>query len=757
MNASHLLVALVGAALGAVVFGVVRSRIAGGESESTLALADSRAQRLRQLAAALSRATSPGEVAGAFLDQALEQLDAQGGSLALRSADGAALELVAGRDLPGAKARLLARIPIDQHFSVTAAYRTGRPAFARTFEELRSRFPTSATTFGPGAQAIYALPLWVGGETAGAFNVWFSREHEVGKADADFLATMAQFCGQALERALLVEAESRARESAEEAARYATSLYSLGMRLAASLTPTDVATTVMREAIAQHGAAAAAVGLIDHEAREVELLIDDDYPERALEVLRRFSFDAPFPAAAAARTSKPVFVSTLAEREREFPDLPPTLGQGSVAIAALPLVAAKRTFGVLVLRYNTERAFQADERRFLSTLADDCSQALERARLHAETESQAERATLLLQIARSLEGVSSHSGRAAALVAALVPGLADFASIEGIDAHGVPATLAAHQTEGPRGDDGATLYREAIGMLDRAMSSGVADSIAVRAGGIAGTCVVVPLTAGAPSTAALLAITVDGQTTGARPDLSLYAEIGRRTALALENARLYEREHHIAHTLQQGLLPPALPDPAGLEFAVVFVPMGEGNEVGGDFYDVFRKGDAYTTVIGDVCGKGAEAARLTALCRHTLRAAAMLDGAGPAQTLALLNRAILDQAPSAQFCTVAATDFARTERDTVRATISSAGHPAPIIIRREGGVEVPQLAGTVLGVVEHPRLEESSIELDIGDTLVFVTDGVEEARDADGSFFGRERLQEGIRRSVRSGRSVTAA
>jgi serine phosphatase RsbU (regulator of sigma subunit) len=200
-----------------------------------------------------------------------------------------------------------------------------------------------------------------------------------------------------------------------------------------------------------------------------------------------------------------------------------------------------------------------------------------------------------------------------------------------------------------------------------------------------------------------------------------------------------------------------LPDPDGLEFAVVFVPMGEGNEVGGDFYDVFRKGDAYTAVIGDVCGKGAEAARLTALCRHTLRTAAMLDGAGPARTLALLNRAILDQTPSVQFCTVAATDLMRTDRGTVRATISSAGHPAPILVRREGGVELPEMPGTVLGVVDDPRLEESRIELDIGDTLVFVTDGVEEARGEDGSFFGRERLEEGIRRAAGSGGWVTAA
>ena len=183
-----------------------------GRGEPALALAQSRAERLHRLATALSRAADPGEVGGAFLDEALDHLGAHGGSLVLRSEDGLALELVAGRDLPGAKARLLARIPIAEHFSVTTAYRTGEPAAARTYDELRERFPTSAETFGTQAKAIYALPLWVGGEPAGAFNLFFTHEHEVTAADADFLATMAQLCGQALERALLVQAESLARE-----------------------------------------------------------------------------------------------------------------------------------------------------------------------------------------------------------------------------------------------------------------------------------------------------------------------------------------------------------------------------------------------------------------------------------------------------------------------------------------------------------------------------------------------------------------
>jgi serine phosphatase RsbU (regulator of sigma subunit)/uncharacterized protein YigA (DUF484 family) len=576
------------------------------EEDPALA-AQTRSEGLHQLAAALSRAASPHDVGMAFLDQALERLGAQGGSLVLRSADGSALELIAGRDLPGAKASLLAHVPIEETFSVTAAYRTGHPVAARTYEELRTLFPTSARTFGHGAQAIYALPLDVGGETRGAFNLFFDHEHEVSAADAAFLATMAQLCGQALERALLTDAESRARERAEQTARYATSLYSLGMRLAGALTPLDVAATVMREAIAQHGAAAAAVGLIDDERREVELLADDGYPPSALDILRRFSLDAPIPAAAAARNSVPVLVGTLAERRQRFPRLPPALGDGSVAIACLPLRVADRTFGVLILRYTGERAFGSDERRFLLTLADDCSQALDRARLHAETE------------------------------------------------------------------------------------------------------------------------------------------------------RLYEREHHIAETLQASLLPAAFPDSPGLEFAAFFAPMGDGNDVGGDFYDVFPKGGGYTALVGDVCGKGPEAAKLTALCRYTLRAAGMLADAGPSRTLALLNRAILEQAPEAQFCTVVIADLAPTSHGTMSATISTSGHPPPLIVRSGGQVEELAARGSVLGVIPEPVLADTAVELAVGDALIFVTDGVEETRRGDGAFYGHERMCACVEEAVRSGSGATAA
>ena len=123
--------------------------------------------------------------------------------------------------------------------------------------------------------------------------------------------------------------------------------------------------------------------------------------------------------------------------------------------------------------------------------------------------------------------------------------------------------------------------------------------------------------------------------------LSLFEDVARRAALAIDNARLYEERAKVARTLQRSLLPPALPHVPGVQLAARYHAAGEGNEVGGDFYDCFPTGDgAWALVIGDVCGKGAEAAAVTALARYTVRASATLHSDRPQVVLEDLNDAI---------------------------------------------------------------------------------------------------------------------
>ena len=214
-------------------------------------------------------------------------------------------------------------------------------------------------------------------------------------------------------------------------------------------------------------------------------------------------------------------------------------------------------------------------------------------------------------------------------------------------------------------------------------------------------------------------------------DLDLVKELGRRCATAIDNARLFSERAYIARTLQQSLLPAELPDIPGIEAAARFRPTGEGNEVGGDFYDLFETGGrGWTIVMGDVCGKGPDAAAVTALARYTLRAAAMRERL-PSRSLRVLNEALLRQRDDRRFCTVAYA-YLEMDGDGARIGFASGGHPLPILLHNDGRVEPIGEPGTLLGVVPDPNFEDRSLTLAPGDAVVFYTDGVIEARGGGG-------------------------
>ncbi len=223
-------------------------------------------------------------------------------------------------------------------------------------------------------------------------------------------------------------------------------------------------------------------------------------------------------------------------------------------------------------------------------------------------------------------------------------------------------------------------------------------------------------------------------------DLALAEELARRCATALDNTRLYRERSYIARTLQQSLLPVELPDMPGIEAAARFRPTGEGNEVGGDFYDMFESGGrGWAVVMGDVCGKGPDAAAVTALARYTLRAAAMRERL-PSRSLRLLNEALLRQRTDRRFCTVAYA-YLEVLEEGARLGFASGGHPLPLLVRPNGTVEKVGAAGTLLGVVPDPDFEDRAVSLSRGDVLVFYTDGVIESR-GDGQPLDEERLAE---------------
>jgi serine phosphatase RsbU (regulator of sigma subunit)/PAS domain-containing protein len=233
-----------------------------------------------------------------------------------------------------------------------------------------------------------------------------------------------------------------------------------------------------------------------------------------------------------------------------------------------------------------------------------------------------------------------------------------------------------------------------------------------------------------------------GRTIG--PDqLRVLEELGRRAAVAVDSARLYEQRSAIARTLQNSLLPPTLPEIAGVETAALYRAAGEGTDVGGDFYDLFSVADdEWIAVIGDVCGKGAEAAAVTALARYTIRTAAVRRRS-PAAILAWLNDAMCRHDLAGRFCTIACVHL-DTTRPVIRATVACGGHPPALLRRNDGAVEEVGPPGTLLGLVPDPRLEDERTELRPGDALVLYTDGITEAR-APERVLGPEDLHRALR------------
>jgi serine phosphatase RsbU (regulator of sigma subunit)/anti-sigma regulatory factor (Ser/Thr protein kinase) len=216
----------------------------------------------------------------------------------------------------------------------------------------------------------------------------------------------------------------------------------------------------------------------------------------------------------------------------------------------------------------------------------------------------------------------------------------------------------------------------------------------------------------------------------AREAVELAEDLTRRVALALDNARLYSEQLQATNALQRSLLPPELPDIPGVDLAVGYEAAGEGNEVGGDFYDVFEaKPGRWRFAIGDVCGKGPEAAAVTGLTRHALRILAR-EGHDVPTVLERLNALIVDESSRARFITLIHGELIPAAAPGESATISlvCAGHPLPLMLRSAGGVEAVADSQPLLGVLERVTFEQNTFSMAPGDVLLCVTDGVTERR-----------------------------
>ena len=245
---------------------------------------------------------------------------------------------------------------------------------------------------------------------------------------------------------------------------------------------------------------------------------------------------------------------------------------------------------------------------------------------------------------------------------------------------------------------------------------------------------IVPMRIGERILGAMTLVSAESARTLDRFDLELAEQTAARAAVAIENARLYSERSLIARTLAQSLLPEELPEIPGYELSSVYLPARETSMVGGDFYDVWPVGDSWIVIVGDVTGKGIEAAALTSLVRHTVRSASEFQSS-PAALLAFVD-GTLKRRPALSVCTAICL---RLDRDS--ATLAVGGHPLPVHVGADGVRELGE-HGPLLGAFPDVRWRDFPLRLDAGGTLVAYTDGFTDARDEQGVRFGAKRLHE---------------
>ena len=594
---------------------------------------------------------------------------------------------------------------------------SGRPAWIPDLG-LDENFPRAPFALEEGLHSAFASPITLGDEVLGVME-FFSRR--IREPDEDVLELMAgagaQF-GQYLERQAteteLVESEARKSAVLESALEAIVSIDEHGVVL-------------------EMNAAAAEMFGYDRDdviGRELaELVIPPSLRERHREALQRYRrtgrgriFGRRLELTA-MRADGSEFPVELTVTRVELPDPDELLFTGYIR----DITPRRRAEELQAKLFESERAAR---------------EQVERA--HDRVAFLAEASVLL--------SASLDSRRTLTKIARLVvPRLADWCSVDLVEPDGTIAAVAVTHAD-PERVELAREYRRRYpvridepGDVSAVIASGVAEIVPEMTAemlereipdadqrrvaaelGMRST-MVVPLVARGRALGAITFASAGSDRTFGEDDLELAQELARRAALAIDNSRLYEERSHIARTLQRTLLPRRLPEIPGIQIGAFYQPAGVAQtEVGGDFYDVFEAGDeAWGVVVGDVCGKGVEAAALTGMARHTLRGSALRDPA-PSAALENLNRVMVRE-DGERFCTVA---LGRLEHSGpgFRLTVACGGHPSPFVVRADGRVETVGVPGSLLGVFEDVEIRERTIELGSGDQAVFYTDGLVDAR-----------------------------
>ncbi len=582
---------------------------------------------------------------------------------------------------------------------------------------------------------------------------------------------------EAVHSALAARAQSAAEQT--ERLRFVTAA------LSRAVTVDEVAAVVLDAGRQALGASGRGVALVDQNSDRLRFRSLLGYPQRFVSSWSDINLGAVHPVPEAIRGGRALFLSGRAELAGRWP-VPELVASvtdaDEQAWAILPLATADAPFGALLFGFHAPHEFSPEDRTYLTALADQCAQALERATLFERVLAEAASSRRAEEMARTAEAAAREAGRRLELLAratgavasALEPeralrALTDVVVGELADSCAVYLVESGRTRQG--GEAGETAATPEAPVLRRAVASvrpGLTQLPMPRArigpwpqaspvhlAALTGRSHIAPLDGASwlsstemarwmrhvgAHTLAAVPLILRGQVAGVvslmaagdrapftGADVAFLEELAARAAVAVEHAELYRRSRDTALTLQRSLLPLAVVEPEGLEIAARYVPGVADTEVGGDWFDVIDLGAGRVgLVIGDVMGRGVRAAAIMGQLRTAVRTCARLE-LSPYEVLTLLD-SVVCEIDEGQIATCI---YGVVEPHTGLLTLANAGHPPPLVVAPDGLVSRLYMeVGTPLGL-GRGDVKEYTVRLHRGALLVLFTDGLVESRERD--------------------------
>jgi serine phosphatase RsbU (regulator of sigma subunit) len=459
---------------------------------------------------------------------------------------------------------------------------------------------------------------------------------------------------------------------------------------------------------------------------------------------KRHANDRPAPGPEIVRTGRPIFIETRDELLARFPIVRRIEREGAArfgGFAGVPVALGTEVLGALSLGFHRDHMVPPEERGLLLSIAHQAAIALDRIRSSDDERRARATAEHAEDRLRKLQAVSDAANAASGLdelVERVLPVVRD-----AVLADGTSFLLLSDDGRDLRLRGRVGVAEEASEIVEIPLGAGASGRIAATGrplviGEMTPDDVISPALRGRRSYVGV-PVRVGGRVVGVLhassvtpgafqdDDADFLQSIADSLAATIDRTRLFDQRDRMATALERALLPMSLPHVPGFEVATMYRPSRFGDEVGGDFYDVFGDGKVWYLAIGDVCGKGPEAAAIMGMTRIALRSLAREDDTRPLpEVLELLNGFLLEsELMGDRFCTVCVVRLTFSDEGTA-VTACLGGHPPPIVVRADGSLDSVGKPGSLLGLFEDISLHEAHAELGRGDAIALFTDGLTE-------------------------------